>query len=235
MPTTQRMNAGQSRQREFEFALTFSRDLQESARQHDDHCQRRVNLFLSLITISGSAIVIAATGSGQLTGVPLPVMVALASTILLVFGVATLHRLNVRSVEMRKAAQFTTELEEYWATISPKIHRIIQLSRELRTHSDSADWYRRTLQGSYAEFMYLANSMLIVAIVLSMLWASDWRKGLFCDVCLVLVPFIISILLQHGYSKWMRNVVTSKDLESLEHKVTRIVGRSVRDETERPA
>ncbi len=190
---------------ESELALDVLHGLGESTRKEDLECEQRVRFFL-LIASGAIAILSIANRESSWFQSEWPTVFLAVLTILLAFGMTTLHFLNWRVVHRRERWLIHQRAEAVLKDCSPLIRKCHEISDAIeRKKNDGSGPWRRTLRGSLAELMYLANSLLSAAIAYLICYKAGGPQ-----ICIILVSamaFILVGVFQYAYCKWMRNII----------------------------
>jgi len=137
-----------------------------------------------------------------------PWIIPVSLVILLVYGFVTLHSMSWRKRYKNEQIEHVMILQRHLVLLSPVIHRAATEFNNLRIKLESGRLYRRTLRGSVREFVYLTNSLVVVAILFYCFWG--WQGGIGVPILCMAGGFIATIFLQYWYCRWVIKVPTDQ-------------------------
>jgi hypothetical protein len=162
-------------------ADALARDTADEERQSEE----RIKFFMS---IAGGAIGLVGLflrnewfGSGDKW---FPIVLG-TLIVLLLFGLQTLNRLNWRYIHRTKSHRLWLNIMDVCCTFFPQIHSHMKMHKLYENRFNTLPFIPRKLRGSPAEFMYLANGLIIAGLWLSFGIRYSWEPYTMIQVSLL--------------------------------------------------
>jgi hypothetical protein len=200
------MNKDEMKERSVDFLLKEYETLQQLIAIEDQQCEKRVTFFL---TLAGGSIGIFGyfvrqqPQSGVVQSYPAELYygsIALL-TILLLFGVLTLNRLNARWIYRRMYTDRLMKINKYVVGDDEALGNLLAT----REKPKKGDLLRDRIRGTLTEFMLFSNSLVVGGLVAVISYhCQDGIVNCFV-ITWTLTAIAISFPLFLSYAEWMRH------------------------------
>ncbi len=166
--------------------------------------EQRVRLFLTMV--SGSVAVLALIVQFGKVAIPEWLLVSIVLfSILLIYGIETLHSLNWSKIHTRECSAAAMYLDRLLASTSRIAASVSSIQSQAELFKAHAGLYRATLRGNLVEFMYLTNTLLFAGVTYMLGVHFAWNNCV--QFWSTSTAFLASLLIQYFYSHWIRNVM----------------------------
>jgi hypothetical protein len=197
----------------FDFMMMEYKLLYDLIIEEDNITERRVNLFLSISSLSIGGVIVL----GQTTQIPSETIYLATQGVLitlLLFGLTIFNRVNARVVQLNVYEKLLSEIRSYFAEQDIFLSRYMKRRDELLERKKRSKYriVNRTasllsrLRGSLTEFMLLCNSLLIGGMGLTA--SLQFHLPVLSVIVISVITVILSFLLLSAFYFFIRRYVS---------------------------